>query len=149
MIETGAAVAGFETDARGATLILTDGRRVKGDVAIAADGIHSAIRRQMVPGEGDPIWNGAIMWRGTSPGRHFLGGHAMFLAGHDDQRFVAYPLTEEDPATGLAVINWIAELRVDPARSLSRAATGTVPPTMPISCPPLRIGISAGSIAPA
>ena len=74
VMETGAAVAGFETDNDGATLILTDGRRVTGDVAIAADGIHSAVRRQMVPDEGDPIWNGAIMWRGTSPGRHFLGG---------------------------------------------------------------------------
>jgi 2-polyprenyl-6-methoxyphenol hydroxylase-like FAD-dependent oxidoreductase len=93
---------------------------VDGDVAIAADGIHSAIRRQMVPQEGEPIWNGAIMWRGTSPGRHFLGGNAMFLAGHDRQRFVAYPLTPEDPATGLAEINWIAERRVDPARALAR-----------------------------
>ena len=116
---TGAGVAGFETSDHGATLVLTDGRRVEGRVAIAADGIHSAIRRQMVPDEGEPIWNGAIMWRGTSPGRHFLGGNAMFLAGHDSQRFVAYPLTPEDPATGLATINWIAELRVDPARALS------------------------------
>lgn len=120
VIETGAAVAGFQTDDHGATLVLTDGRLVTGDVAIAADGIHSAIRRQMVPDEGDPIWNGAIMWRGTSQGRHFLGGNAMFLAGHDSQRFVAYPLTPEDPETGLATINWIAELRVDPARALSK-----------------------------
>ena len=120
VVETDAAVAGFETDDRGATLILTDGRRVSGDLAIAADGIHSAIRKQMVPHEGEPIWNGAIMWRGTSPGRHFLGGNAMFLAGHDTQRFVAYPLTPEDPETGLATINWIAEMRVDPARSLAK-----------------------------
>lgn len=119
-VVTGAGVAGFETSDHGATLVLTDGRRVEGRVAIAADGIHSAIRHQMVPDEGEPIWNGAIMWRGTSPGRHFLGGNAMFLAGHDSQRFVAYPLTPEDPATGLATINWIAELRVDPARALSK-----------------------------
>ncbi|QYZ70034.1 flavin-dependent oxidoreductase [Neotabrizicola shimadae] len=120
VVETDAAVAGFETDDRSATLILTDGRRVSGDLAIAADGIHSAIRKQMVPHEGEPIWNGAIMWRGTSPGRHFLGGNAMFLAGHDTQRFVAYPLTPEDPETGLATINWIAEMRVDPARVLAK-----------------------------
>lgn len=120
VVEFGASVAGFETTDQGATLTLTDGRRVMGDVAIAADGIHSAIRRQMVPDEGEPIWNGAVMWRGTSPGRHFLGGNAMFLAGHDSQRFVAYPLTPEDPATGLATINWIAELRVDPARAMSK-----------------------------
>ncbi|OYU37829.1 MAG: flavin-dependent oxidoreductase [Pseudorhodobacter sp. PARRP1] len=120
VVECGAAATGFETTDDGATLILTDGRRVHGSLAIAADGIHSAIRKQMVPNEGEPIWNGAVMWRGTSPGRHFLGGNAMFLAGHDSQRFVAYPLTPEDPASGLATINWIAELRVDPTREMSK-----------------------------
>ncbi len=119
-VVTGAAVTGFETTDESATLILSDGRRVQGSVAIAADGIHSAIRRQMVPTEGEPIWNGAIMWRGTSQARHFLGGNAMFLAGHDSQRFVAYPLTAEAPATGLALINWIAELKVDPARAMAK-----------------------------
>ncbi|TIW03130.1 MAG: flavin-dependent oxidoreductase, partial [Mesorhizobium sp.] len=119
-VETGAAVAGFETSDHGAALLLTDGRRVEGELAIAGDGIHSAIRRQMVPHEGEPIWNGAIMWRGTSEAPHFLGGNAMFLAGHDSQRFVAYPLTTEDPNTGLALINWIAELKVDPVRALRK-----------------------------
>ena len=74
----------------------------------------------MVPDEGEPIRNGAILWRGTSQARHFLGGNAMFLAGHDSQRFVAYPLTPEDPVTGLAQINWIAELRVDPTRAVAK-----------------------------
>jgi 2-polyprenyl-6-methoxyphenol hydroxylase-like FAD-dependent oxidoreductase len=119
-VETGAKVAGFETDEHSATLILEDGRRVSGLTAIAADGIHSAIRRQMVPDEGPPIWNGAVMWRGTTQARHFLGGNAMFLAGHDSQRFVAYPLTAEDPYTGLAQINWIAELRVDQDRAMAK-----------------------------
>jgi 2-polyprenyl-6-methoxyphenol hydroxylase-like FAD-dependent oxidoreductase len=119
-VVTGAGVAGFETNDDGATLVLSDGRRVDGSIALAADGIHSAIRRQMVPDEGEPIWNGAIMWRGTSSGRHFLDGNAMFLAGHDSQRFVAYPLTPEDPENGLAMINWIAELRVDPARAMAK-----------------------------
>lgn len=117
---TGAGVAGYETTDAGATLILTDGRRFEGSVLLAADGIHSAIRKQMVPGEGDLIWNGAIMWRGTTQARHFLGGNAMALAGHDSQRFVAYPISAEDPETGLAEINWIAELRMDPSRALSK-----------------------------
>lgn len=63
-IVTGASVAGFETSDSGAALLLQDGRRETGALAIAADGIHSAIRRQMAPDEGEPIWNGAIMWRG-------------------------------------------------------------------------------------
>ncbi len=119
-VVTGAAVAGFETAARTASLIMADGGRIDGDLVIAADGIRSAIRHQMQPDEGEPIWNGAIMWRGTSLGRPFLGGAAMILAGHDTQRFVAYPISATDPETGLAEINWIAELRVDPGRAMSK-----------------------------
>ena len=33
---------------------------------------------------------------------------------------MAYPLTPEDPQNGLATINWIAELRVDPARAMAK-----------------------------
>lgn len=119
-VVTGAAVAGYESAAQSASLILDDGSRIEGDLVIAADGIRSAIRHQMQPDEGEPIWNGAIMWRGTSLGRPFLGGAAMILAGHDTQRFVAYPISATDPETGLAEINWIAELRVDPGRALSK-----------------------------
>jgi 2-polyprenyl-6-methoxyphenol hydroxylase-like FAD-dependent oxidoreductase len=119
-VVTGAGVARYETGPQGATLILADGTRVEGDLAIAADGIRSAIRAQMLPDEGEPIWNGAIMWRGTSPGVPFLGGAAMILAGHDTQRFVSYPISATDPETGLAQMNWIAELRVDPNRAMAK-----------------------------
>ncbi|MDP5334478.1 MAG: flavin-dependent oxidoreductase [Paracoccaceae bacterium] len=119
-VVTGVGVAHYETGAEGAALILSDGTRVAGDLVIAADGIRSAIRAQMLPDEGEPIWNGAIMWRGTSPGVPFLGGAAMILAGHDTQRFVSYPISATDPDTGLATMNWIAELRVDPGRAMSK-----------------------------
>ena len=118
-VVTGVGVAHYETGAEGAALILSDGSRVAGDLVIAADGIRSAIRAQMLPDEGEPIWNGAIMWRGTSPGVPFLGGAAIILAGHDTQRFVSYPISATDPDTGLATMNWIAELRVDPGRAMS------------------------------
>ena len=119
-VVTGVGVARYETGAESAALILSDGARVAGDLVIAADGIRSAIRAQMLPDEGEPIWNGAIMWRGTSPGVPFLGGAAMILAGHDTQRFVSYPISATDPDTGLATMNWIAELRVDPGRAMSK-----------------------------
>jgi 2-polyprenyl-6-methoxyphenol hydroxylase-like FAD-dependent oxidoreductase len=45
----------------------------------------------------------------------------MALAGNDHQRIVAYPITAPDPASGLAVINWIAERRVDPTGGWRRA----------------------------
>lgn len=112
-IETGARVAGFARDEDRAELILADGRRIDGDLLIAADGIRSAIRAQMVPDEGEPIWNGQVLWRGTTPADAYFGGGAMVMIGHDSLRLVAYPISEPDPATNIATINWIAEKRFD------------------------------------
>lgn len=113
-VVTGARAVGFENTGSGAELILEGGRRVQGDLVIAADGIHSALRAQMVPDEGAPIWSGAILWRGISKAPAFFGGAAMALVGHDSQRIVAYPISEPD-SSGLVTMNWIAERRVDPA----------------------------------
>lgn len=112
-IETGARVAGFARDEDRAELILADGRRIDGDLLIAADGIRSAIRAQMVPDEGEPIWNGQVLWRGTTPADAYFGGGAMVMIGHDSLRVVAYPITDPDPETNIATINWIAEKRFD------------------------------------
>ncbi len=113
-------VVGFDSKPGVPRLQLTSGETVEAAVIIAADGIHSTLRRQMYPTEGEPLWNGAILWRGVSRAAHFLGGSAMILAGHNTQRFVAYPISMPDPETGLADINWIAELRIDPERTLHK-----------------------------
>jgi 2-polyprenyl-6-methoxyphenol hydroxylase-like FAD-dependent oxidoreductase len=84
-----------------------------GDVLIAADGIHSAARRALYPDEGPPRWSGALLWRGTSEAPPFLSGRSMIMAGHERQKFVAYPIGEH-------TINWIAELRFDPASAPPR-----------------------------
>ncbi|SEF68962.1 FAD binding domain-containing protein [Jhaorihella thermophila] len=65
-VRTGARAVGYETRADGATLLLENGERVEGSLVIAADGIHSALRAQMYPDEGEPIWNGRILWRATT-----------------------------------------------------------------------------------
>lgn len=119
-VVTGARVRGFETGDAGARLLLEGAEPVDGAVIVAADGIHSAIRRQMHPDEGEPIWNGCVLWRGTTRAEPFFGGAAMALAGHGTQRIVAYPITNPDPETGLATLNWIAELRVDPAQGWNK-----------------------------
>ncbi|MEM9550689.1 MAG: flavin-dependent oxidoreductase [Pseudomonadota bacterium] len=119
-VVTSARVTGFETGSDRVTLHLADGRRFEGQILVGADGIHSAIRAQLVPTEGPPIWDGAILWRGTALAKPFFGGAAMALAGHDSQRIVAYPITEEDPNTGLVKMNWIAERRIDPSAGWNR-----------------------------
>jgi len=81
------------------------------DAVIAADGIHSAVRRQFYPDEGLPRYSGRILWRATSYDKPWLTGRTMVMAGHADQKLVAYPITKPD-ADGRALLNWIAELRV-------------------------------------
>ncbi|MDK3017784.1 flavin-dependent oxidoreductase [Pseudodonghicola flavimaris] len=114
-VVTGARATGFETGEDGAVLILADGSRVAGDLIIAADGIHSALRAQMYPAEGAPIWDGRILWRATTQAPNFKGGGAMVMIGHDSLRAVAYPISAADPETGLVTMNWIAEKRFDPS----------------------------------
>lgn len=87
------------------------------DFLIGADGIHSALRKQFYPDD-QPIYGGRILWRGITKAKPFLSGRTMIMAGHADEKFVAYPITAPDPS-GLCDINWIAELAVTdaPART--------------------------------
>ncbi|MCR9070840.1 MAG: flavin-dependent oxidoreductase [Alphaproteobacteria bacterium] len=84
---------------------------IEGDLLIAADGIHSAARAALHPGEGAPIWNGAILWRGTAEAPPFLGGRTMIMAGHEFQKFVYYPI--RDLPDGRQLINFVAERKFD------------------------------------
>lgn len=83
------------------------------DVLIAADGIHSAVRARFYPGEGAPRWNGVMMWRGVTEGAPFLDGRTMVQAGHERQKFVCYPISKRHLDGGRALINWIADLKLD------------------------------------
>jgi 2-polyprenyl-6-methoxyphenol hydroxylase-like FAD-dependent oxidoreductase len=85
------------------------------DLLVCADGIHSAAREQLYPGEGRPLYSGRTLWRATSYSEPFLTGATMLMAGHQDQKFVCYPI-EPVRADGLQRINWIAERRVEEAR---------------------------------
>ncbi len=80
---------------------------VTADLIVAADGIHSAARAQHYPNEGPPKWNKRILWRGVTEGPSYLGGRTMVMAGHQNQKFVCYPI---GTAGGRLLINWIAEL---------------------------------------
>lgn len=82
---------------------------VEADVTVAADGIHSAARRQFHPDEGPPRYSGRLMWRGVTRAKPFLSGATMIMAGHPALKFVAYPI-ETVALDGTQLINWIAEL---------------------------------------
>ena len=86
-----------------------DDVQVETDVLIAADGIHSVARAQHYPGEGPPLWNGSLLWRGVAEIAPVLDGRSMVWAGHPDQKFVGYPIA--DLPDGRQLFNFIAELR--------------------------------------
>ena len=60
----GAEVSGFEELPHGVHLRLVDGRQFEGDLLIGADGIRSAVRRQLLA-DGEPLYAGYYCWRGV------------------------------------------------------------------------------------
>jgi 2-polyprenyl-6-methoxyphenol hydroxylase-like FAD-dependent oxidoreductase len=53
-----------------------------------------------------------MLWRAVTEAVPFLTGRSMIMAGHADQKFVAYPICPDTAARGRSLINWIAEMRV-------------------------------------
>ena len=76
---------------------------------IAADGIHSAVRKQFFPDEGGPIYSGVNMWRGVTIAKPYLTGQSYMRAGWlSHGKMVIYPIRNH--ADGTQLINWVAEI---------------------------------------
>jgi 2-polyprenyl-6-methoxyphenol hydroxylase-like FAD-dependent oxidoreductase len=119
-VRLGARVAGYRKTATGGVMVQVvhaDGTSSEIDAAllIGADGIHSAVRAQMHPGQPPIHWGGSIMWRGVTWGRPIRTGASFVGLGTHKHRIVFYPISHPDPHTGLAMINWIAEVTWDHA----------------------------------
>ena len=122
-IKTGHRIAGFDELPNGrikASFNNQAGETIatqEADLLIAADGIHSTIRARFYPNEGPPIWNGRVLWRAiTHKWKPFLTGRSMIMAGHQDEKFVCYPISRAESEKGTPSINWIAELTFDPSK---------------------------------
>ena len=104
---------GVEQDAGGVTLVLADGRRVRGRLLIGADGVHSAVR-ESVFGAGRPEFTGCMAWRGVIPAERLPGG--MPLAGTNwigpGRHVVHYPLRRGELLNFVGVVergDWLIE----------------------------------------
>ena len=64
-VEFGARVERVEQDGEQAELLLTDGRRIRADAVVAADGIRSPLRQQLV-GADEPVFSGTVVYRGLA-----------------------------------------------------------------------------------
>ena len=118
-VRLGCRVAGYRKEGGGVVALVerADGSRaeVAGSLLVGADGIHSAIRAQMHPSQPPIHWGGAVMWRGTSWAKPIRSGASFVGLGTHRHRMVFYPISQPDPATGLSMINWIAEVTMDNA----------------------------------
>jgi 2-polyprenyl-6-methoxyphenol hydroxylase-like FAD-dependent oxidoreductase len=84
---------------------------VRADAVIACDGVHSVIRRQFHPDEGEPRYSGVNMWRGVTIGRPILSGASMVRAGWLDRgKLVVYPIQNDVDGDGNQLLNWLAEI---------------------------------------
>ncbi|MFD0852484.1 FAD-dependent monooxygenase, partial [Actinomadura adrarensis] len=85
---------------------------VRARVVVGCDGIHSVIRKQLHPTEGEPRYSGINMWRGVTRGRPFLSGASMVRAGWLERgKLVAYPIRQFADGTGDQLLNWVAEIK--------------------------------------
>ena len=85
---------------------------ITADVLIGADGINSTVRKLLYPKEGLPRFSGRMLWRGCIERDPYLTGASMVWAGHADQKFIAYPISNRSTRNGKSLVNWIAELRI-------------------------------------
>ncbi len=106
-----------DQDAAGVTVYFTETSTgspvepVRGDIAIACDGINSAVRKQFYPHE-TLAYGGINMWRGGTRHKPVFDGRTYLRVGSiDTGKMVIYPIIDNVNGDGDQLINWVAELR--------------------------------------
>jgi 5-methylphenazine-1-carboxylate 1-monooxygenase len=112
----GLKLAAFEQDQRQVTARFQDSRsgasvQDDADILVGADGIHSTVRRQLYPTEGEPRFAQQVLWRAAIDSEPFLGGRTMIIAGHFHQRIIVYPVGRGAKPRQL-LTNWICQMSV-------------------------------------
>jgi 2-polyprenyl-6-methoxyphenol hydroxylase-like FAD-dependent oxidoreductase len=125
-VQLGSRVTGYRKNADGRVTALIEGAdgstsEIAGTLLIGVDGIHSAVRAQMHPGQPPIHWGGAVMWRGTTEAQPIRTGASFVGLGTHRHRIVFYPISHPNPQTGLSTINWIAEVTMDNSEGWKRS----------------------------
>ncbi len=116
-VRTGRRLGGFVQDEGGVTAHFVDAHdglsseTARGEVLVAADGIHSVARGHFYPREGAPSWQGVMLWRGAVDAAPFLTGRSMIIGGGMGAKLALYPIgAGATPATRLT--NWAIAIRI-------------------------------------
>ncbi len=140
-VRAGTAFTGFSESSSEVTVQVRDRSSgvissLRADVLVGADGLYSAVRAQLHPGEPPPRWGGIMMWRGVTQGAPFLTGRTVAVAGANAAlKFVAYPISRPAERQGQALLNWVAEVMLPPSPGQEDTAdwnrTGRVEDVLP------------------
>lgn len=142
-VQCGLKLAGFIQNEGGVTAHFTnslDGlssKTVRGEVLVAADGIHSVARKIFYPNEGPPKWQGVVLWRGATEFKQFLSGRSMYIGGGMGAKLALYPIapgsSKETRLTNWAIAIKMADETVSPPPKDSWSRTGRFEDVIPYS----------------
>ena len=83
----------------------------RGSVAVACEGIHSTLRKQLYPHEGRPKYSGINMWRGVTRWAPMLSGASMIRVGwHHPAKLLIYPIRNNIDSEGRQLVNWVCDI---------------------------------------
>ncbi len=86
--------------------------RVRAEVVVGCDGIHSAVRAALHPNDGELSYGGIDMWRGVTVHPPFLTGGSHVKVGTIDRgRLIVYPIRDRVDESGNQLVNWVVEHR--------------------------------------
>ena len=107
---------GLEQDADGVTLHFEEtmtgaaATPVRAGIALACDGVNSAVRRHFYPDE-ELAFEGINTWRGVARGKPILGGHTYIRIGSiKTGKIVIYPIIDNYDSDGNQLINFTSEV---------------------------------------
>ena len=112
-VVTGYDCASVEQDDKGVSIHFRGREAVRADLAIACDGINSALRKQFYPDD-RVAFAGINTWRGVTRRKPILGGRTYMRVGSIlTGKIVIYPIIDNADADGNQLINWMAEIKRD------------------------------------
>lgn len=101
----------FTQDASSVHVQFKDRPSERGALLVGCDGIHSVVRKQLYPQEGEPRYSGVNMWRGVTRWQSVLSGATMLRAGWlKTGKLVHYPIRDNIDAQGRQLVNWLWEI---------------------------------------
>ena len=110
-VRSGARCTSVVQNAQGVSVQLDNGQSLRADVAVACDGVNSAVRRQLVAGDA-LAFTDINTWRGTTVHPPILGGRSYLRIGTlEVGKIVVYPIADKVNERGDQLINWTTEVR--------------------------------------